>query len=197
MSDEAIAFFDQAAPDYRARSRGPSERLDELLSRLAPESRVLDVGCGPGVEAGAVAARGHRVLGIDAAPGMLAIARREHPGVEFRQADVRTVELREASFDAAMALFSLIFLPKPEIAAALRRLRGWLKPDGLLLVAAQGGDAPREPGEAALFRVLTRRELEELLRGAGFDVVGSWAREPREDEMPFRKLHALGRARGA
>src|SRR5438874_2212373 len=95
---------------------------------IGPGQRVLDVGCGMGDPTLQVAVlvgpHGH-VLGIDVAEGMIATARERAAAlglahVEFRTADVMTVDLPAESFDAVLGRWSLIYVADPP--AALARL---------------------------------------------------------------------------
>jgi SAM-dependent methyltransferase len=66
--------------------------------------RVLDVGCGPGRHAHELGRRGIRVLGVDIAQRFIDIARAgAPPGVEFRRADARELDI-DGGFDAALSL---------------------------------------------------------------------------------------------
>jgi SAM-dependent methyltransferase len=76
--------------------------------------RLLDVCTGTGHVAGAAAARGARTTGIDFAKSMLAIARANHPEVEFLQADAEDLPFADASFDAVVISFGLMHLPDPD-----------------------------------------------------------------------------------
>lgn len=193
MTDrEAVAWFDRGASSYFTRHREPSDHLDDLLDALAPASRVLDLGCGPGRDADHMARRGHRVLGADAAPGMLAVARREFPHVEFREADMRGLELPAGSFDAIVAQFSLIFLASDQLDLVLARCARWLAPRGLLLVGAQAGESA-EAGERDMFRLMPMEELVERLARAGLTAEKTWQRPPKPTERPYDKLHVLAR----
>ncbi len=88
MSESATpatsVIFDATAEGYAA-TMAPSLRpvAAEVVRRahLQPGERVLDVGCGTGIAAAAAHATGAAVVGLDGAPGMIAIARREVPGV--------------------------------------------------------------------------------------------------------------------
>lgn len=54
----------------------------EALARLAPGSRVLELGCGDGTTAALLAEAGHDVVGVDASPAMAALARARAPRVD-------------------------------------------------------------------------------------------------------------------
>lgn len=101
--------------------------------------RVLDVGCGGGYLARALARRGARVVGIDLAPRMVEHARREEEaaplGVEYAVADAAEVADRFAagSFDLAASCLALQDMPDP--AGALRGIRATLRPGGRLVAS--------------------------------------------------------------
>ena len=94
----------QARWDAEAYDRGQghvSRLALELIEILRPEAgeRILDLGCGTGVLAGEISARGASVVGIDNAPSMIVRARRNHGGIDFVVADA--VELTfHKEFDA-------------------------------------------------------------------------------------------------
>ncbi|HTI34565.1 MAG TPA: methyltransferase domain-containing protein [Miltoncostaea sp.] len=146
MDDAARRFtaFEAAGWSERARSYGDlSERItarvaDALLDAggVASRTRVLDVGCGPGVVVAAALARGARPTGVDVAAGMLAEARRRHPGVELVEADVVALPFGDAIFDAAVGNFVLNHLPEPERAVA--ELRRVLAPGGRVALSLWG-----------------------------------------------------------
>jgi SAM-dependent methyltransferase len=79
--------------------------------------RVLDVATGTGHVAAAAAARRAEAVGVDIAEGMLAVARRDHPHIDFRLADAEALPFADSSFDAVVGAFVLNHLPCPEVAA--------------------------------------------------------------------------------
>ena len=128
--------------DWAATVESPVDRyLDRLDGALAPGSQVLDLGCGPGVPASRLARR-HRLTCVDASAAQLELARAALPVAEFVHADMATVELEPASFDAAVALFSIQHLPREEHRVVLERVAGWLRPGGRFLATLGVAEHP-------------------------------------------------------
>jgi ubiquinone/menaquinone biosynthesis C-methylase UbiE len=99
--------------------------------------KVLDVGCGTGVVArealGRVGPDG-RVTGLDLNEGMLAVAARTEPKIEWRQGDATALPFEDGSFDAVVSQFAIMYFA--DRAAALREMWRTLAPGGRLAVAA-------------------------------------------------------------
>lgn len=104
---------------------------------------ALDVGCGTGFLSFELAARGHRVTGIDFAAAMLDEARRKtslsNVPVRFEQGDAEHLPFADRSFDLVVCRHVLWTLPHPEAAVA-----EWvrvLRPGGRLVVLDSKFDA--------------------------------------------------------
>src|SRR3954451_16036172 len=84
---EAEGWTRKAATYDRLTGRATARLVEPLLDAAGVQSgtRVLDVACGPGRCAAAAAARGAVPLGLDAAEGMVAVARSHYPELEFLQ----------------------------------------------------------------------------------------------------------------
>ena len=98
---------------------------------------MLDVGCGTGVlarEALRRVAQEGQVVGLDLNEGMLAVAARTEPNVDWRQGDAASLPFEDASFDVVVSQFALMYFP--DRVAALREMWRTLAPGGRLAVAS-------------------------------------------------------------
>src|SRR5262245_21700611 len=134
-------------------------------AHVAPGQRVLDVACGTGVLARAV---GDRVgpagsdVGLDLNPGMLAVARRTAPAIDWRQGRAESLPFPSASFDAVLSQFGLMFFA--DRPAAIREMQRALRPGGHLAVAVWAS-LDDTPGYAAFVALLRRLFGEETAAG--------------------------------
>ncbi|MEV4193455.1 class I SAM-dependent methyltransferase [Streptomyces toxytricini] len=139
----AAELFDGLGITYEeafGRLPAQSDAVDWLAARLAPGSRVLDVGSGTGRPvAERLADAGFEVTGIDVSRVMVELARAQVPKARFEQCDVRDFT-PEGGFDAVCSFFPLLMMTRAEASAALRRMAGWLVPGGYLVSATVPAD---------------------------------------------------------
>jgi ubiquinone/menaquinone biosynthesis C-methylase UbiE len=137
MAKRYLAAFGENVPD------DPRVRfVGELAGRLTDGARVLELGCGAGVPATALLAQRFDVLGVDISAGQLALAAQRVPRAAFLKADMTSLELPEASFDAVTAFYSFNHIPRAEQQPLLAKIARWLRPGGLLLASfGRGGSA--------------------------------------------------------
>ena len=114
--------------------------LGKVLAQLAPGAAVLDLGCGSGDPADIEIAKLHKVTGVDISQAQIDLARRNVPSGTFLHADTGAIEFPPAAFDAAVSFYTLEHIPRAEHAAILRRICGWLRPGGLLLISIEAGE---------------------------------------------------------
>src|SRR5438552_5368804 len=153
VKQQVAAHWGRRAPGFDAGFGNsistPGERaawnriFDLVLSRPGPLD-ALDAGCGTGFLSFELAARGHRVTGVDFAPEMLAEARRKAAertvAVHFEQADAEHLPFPAGSFDLAISRHVLWTLPHPE--GAIDEWIRVLRPGGRLVVV----DGQFDPG---------------------------------------------------
>src|SRR5262245_13017160 len=94
---------------------------DQFLHLLPPAGRLpVDIGCGEGRFTRHLKALGHRIIGVDASPSMVAAARELDPSVDVRLADATALPFGDASADLAVAFMSLHDID--EMPAAVREV---------------------------------------------------------------------------
>ena len=172
------AIADRYADAIRA-GRGPETYFRSFLTRvldLVPDGgRVLDLGCGAGLIAAELLRRAS-VVAVDLSAAQLALARRNAPGARLVRADMVDLAFAHWSFDAVVAFWTLIHVPREAHASLLARIRTWLRPGGLFAGTLGRGDNPADlvpdfygaPMYWSHFDAETNRAL---LRAAGFDLV--------------------------
>jgi SAM-dependent methyltransferase len=158
-----IARFLGPAYLRNAFTKGTEQEVGFLVDalELTPGQRVLDVGCGPGRHAVALARRGIEVLGVDLSPDFVALAREaaaaEGLPARFEVRDVRELAV-EAEFDAVLCLCQGGFglLGGRDEARAFGRIAAAVAPGGrLALTAFSAAFAVRFLEEGETFDPLT------------------------------------------
>jgi ubiquinone/menaquinone biosynthesis C-methylase UbiE len=136
--------YDRIAADMLrlATSEPPGRKvgyLERATAGLPPTARVLDLGCGPGLQSAWLAER-FRTVGADISRGQLTLARQRAPAASFLLADMSSLAFAPQSLDAIVAFYSIIHLPREEHAALFASMHRWLKPGGRLLVVIGAND---------------------------------------------------------
>jgi ubiquinone/menaquinone biosynthesis C-methylase UbiE len=111
----------------------------DLFAKLA-SGPVLDVGCGPGRLAGLLQERGLQVIGIDLSPGMIEIARRDHPDLDFRVGSMTDLELPDRELGGVISWWSIIHLPRDVVPQAFDEFYRVLAPGSVLLLGFHVGE---------------------------------------------------------
>jgi SAM-dependent methyltransferase len=164
--------YDRLGEAYRTEPADGIRRwfLDETLARIPAGSDVLELGCGTGVDAVELA-DGRRYTGVDISSTMLAAAARRVPDATLIHADLTTLDLEPASFDAVVSLYVFGHLPATEHEPAYARIATWLRPGGRLFASfpVGAGDGVEEAwmGVPMFFGGIGREATESALRGEG------------------------------
>lgn len=135
---------------------GQWTRLVADTAGIRPGQRVLDVACGTGVLARAVADRvglHGSVVGLDLNEGMLAVAKRKTSAIEWRQGRAEALPFDSDSFDAVVSQFGLMFFE--DKSAAIKEMMRVLRPNGRMAVAVWDA-LDHSPGYAAMADLLQR-----------------------------------------
>ncbi|GAA1714979.1 class I SAM-dependent methyltransferase [Kribbella yunnanensis] len=199
--------YDTVAVSYAERVvDGPDWELEGfgLVTRMAAGRPVLDAGCGPGrttallagsAAAGAVGSApgsaGGSVIGLDLSPGMIGVARRDHPELDFRVGSMTALEFPDEHFGGLVTWWSIIHLPRDVVPQALAEFYRVLAPGGLLLMGFHVGTESNHKtsgyGDLPMdiwVHLWLPEQLTELAVAAGFT---PYAAENPEDRLVFRK----------
>jgi SAM-dependent methyltransferase len=125
---------------------------------LLPGECVVDLACGTGNAALSAAALGARVVGVDAAPRLLEVARRRARvsavEVDFREGDLLDLPVDEDFADVVLSVFGVVFASDP--LRAFREIARVVRPGGRVLVSAWVPAGPIDAMLSAMGRVLGR-----------------------------------------
>lgn len=204
--------FSQTAVDYDEAVRHNIAGAQRLIAAI-PDGEyrdVLDVGCGTGFSAEAMADRFGplRLTGVDAAEGMLDLFRAKlagRPDIEatLHAADVMSMPVPDGAFDAVIC--SMAFHWFPFKGAAMREMARTLRPGGVLaiLCSGTGGEVefqrllsrlePGVPTWVGAFESLQRDipDMEGYLDGAGLEPVDIWMERRIRRTDPFAYMERM------
>jgi SAM-dependent methyltransferase len=169
------------APDHDSYWRFHRELF---LASLPPPGRLtLDLGCGEGRVTRDLRALGHRAIGVDVAPTMIAAAREADPEGEYLEADVASLPFEDGVADLVIAFMTLMDMD--DMAGAVREIGRVLEPGARFFAAvvhpinSAGTFVPREGDDDAPFVIesyLGPRRYRDHLERDGY-------------EMTFESMH--------
>ena len=188
-------LWEREARAWAAWARTPGHdsywRFSPLFFELVPPPGrlTLDLACGEGRVARDLAARGHSVVGIDASPTLVSLAREADPEGEYVVGDAAALPFADASFDLVVAYNSLMDVE--EMAGAVREAARVLELGGRLCVSIVHPivDMSRfesdEPDAPFVFAVpyFERREVHDAFERAGLTMTFHGFARPLEDYM--------------
>jgi ubiquinone/menaquinone biosynthesis C-methylase UbiE len=132
--------------ETRVRDLGAKSHLDALLATLGPVAglRVIDIGCGEGRMARALAELGADVTGYD--PFIEEAEKTAHGAGSFRlaRAGADAIPEPDQSADLVLFIFSLHHVPGAKLEGALAQARRILRPSGRLYVAEPLAKGPHQ-----------------------------------------------------
>lgn len=159
----------------------------KVISKLnpAPQSQVLDIGCGSGLFLRMVNAKGATATGIDVSPELLGIALQRNPQTTLLNQDMENLPFSDKSFDMVTGFNS--FQYSEDIIKVLKEIKRVLKDDGKLAIGVWGSAAecealkvlasiasllPEQPaGSPGPLALSEEGKVEKLLTASGFKIL--------------------------
>ncbi|MDQ0030771.1 class I SAM-dependent DNA methyltransferase [Arthrobacter bambusae] len=160
---------------------------------------VADLGCGPGRITAHLHSLGLAAFGVDLSPEMVAVARRDHPGLEFDEGSIEALGLADGTLGGIVAWYSIIHTPPSRLPRVFAEFHRTLQDGGLLLLAFQAGDEPRHLRFAYGHEIdldayrLPPEGITELLLLAGLVVEAQLLREPDDRHEKTAQAYVLAR----
>ncbi len=199
-----LEHYTERAQSFRegTRDHDVSQNVVALVRHItgAPPFTLLDLGCGPGRDLIAFTRLGHRVIGIEAAPPFVAMAR-EATGCEVWAQDFLNLELPRARFDGVFANASLFHVPTQELPRVLGELHSALKPGGVLFSSNPHGNGEEGWNRGRYGAYHSLESWRRFVVAAGFAELEHYYRPaglPREQQpwlaSVWRRIEALSPA---
>jgi len=122
--------------------------LEKYSKEIAPEGRVLDIGCGEGRNALWLAERGFEVTAVDKNESILNALREKfsesdkHLKIEFKNQDIKEFKSPSDYYNVILAFNSLMFLKKSEFLETISKIKNYLAPEGLIFLSLFTKDDP-------------------------------------------------------
>ncbi|KGF69848.1 methyltransferase [Hoeflea sp. BAL378] len=184
LATRTVEVYERNAGRFDAeRSKALMEKpwLDRFAALLPPGGSVLDAGCGSGDPiARYLTGLGLRVTGVDAARAMIDLARDKYPSGDWRQADMRGLDLGQA-FDGVIGWDSFFHLTPDEQRATLARLAAHLNPGGALMltVGPDAGEVAGRVGDDPVYHSsLSPEDYGAALAGLGLRILHFVRQDP-------------------
>ncbi|MFH1235883.1 MAG: class I SAM-dependent methyltransferase [Parcubacteria group bacterium] len=175
--------YEKIADDYHADHAGDTWDDDfiEVFSQMAGKNaKVLDLGCGPGIETKKLVQKGLTVYGLDLSDKLLEIAKKNNPTAEFTEGDMRHLPYVDGQFDGVFAKASLLHIAKKDIPQVFSEISRVLKTNGVFHAAVKQGEGEKEETEddygysyTRFFSSWSPEEFHRLLTGSGFTITKS------------------------
>jgi ubiquinone/menaquinone biosynthesis C-methylase UbiE len=176
--------YDQGSEEYSGHFKQPHEFIEperqQFIERLPVGSKILDCGCGPGMDTERFARLGYEVTAIDLSDRFVSLTQRRAPNAKVQKMDMRQLEFPEGSFDGLWNSFSLLHIRASEIEKTLSGFKSVLRPEGLFFAALHRG--PKTAWVKTTISGMERdtyvqewlqNEIEGVVRASGFKIIDS------------------------
>jgi ubiquinone/menaquinone biosynthesis C-methylase UbiE len=172
-------YYDSSANTWTSSHNTTGFWQEEMsvFNTLLPVGNILEVGSGGGRDAEDLIELGYEYVGTDISTGLLSVARKRLPGVEFVEQSIYELSLPQAPFDGFWASAVLLHIPRSRIDESLTSIRRVIKDKAIGFIAIKDGVgeemeiADKNPELKRLFTYWSKEDFTEKLQANNFDVV--------------------------
>ena len=193
--------YDEGSQDYGDYFKTPHEFIEQdrqqFIARLPAGSKILDCGCGPGMDTERFSKLGYKVTAIDLSDRFVKLTKQRVSSATVQKMDMRNLDFPKASFDGVWASFSLLHIRASEIPKTLLGFRTVLDERGLLFAALHRG--PKTEWVKTTISGMERdtyvqewlkTDIEAIVRRAGFEIIRSRPFEREGGRYPLLSILA-------
>ncbi|MCS7317396.1 MAG: methyltransferase domain-containing protein [Candidatus Dojkabacteria bacterium] len=172
--------YNQVASEYHSRHVGKlisQEQLDEFISLVNPPAKILDIGCGSGMDIRYLSNK-YSVKGIDFSERLVKIAKYENPNLDIEVADIITYDLGKGIYKGIWARDSIHHIPGEYLFGVFKKIFDALVNGGIfyLIVREGKGEIIEEEKKSyflfkRFYHLFSEEELKELAQNTGFEIV--------------------------
>jgi ubiquinone/menaquinone biosynthesis C-methylase UbiE len=176
--------YDEGSGDYSDHFRQPHAFIEperqEFIRHLPAGSRVLDCGCGPGMDTEIFSQSSYIVTAIDLSDRFVQLTSARVPQATVRKMDMRFLEFPPASFDGLWASFSLLHIHANDINQTFSGFTRVLRHGGLFFTAVHRGLETRWVKTTisgmernTYVQEWIQNDIEDIVKSAGFTILRS------------------------
>ena len=160
-----LAYYRNNAMDYVRRTidlKFTRHICQRFLELLAPNSLILDLGCGSGRDSHFFLDQGHRIVAVDPVEAIAAYAAKYlcHPVRIQKAEDLAEID----TYDGIWACASLLHIPRSRIEATFKVLFNALKLQGIWYMSFKQGETESQDRDQRFFNNYSRPLMEQLLQ---------------------------------
>lgn len=179
------------------------QSYDKFLEALKNGSAVLDIGCGPGnISKYLLDKRPDLDLsGIDMAPNMIALAKRNNPKGKFQVMDCKNVNVIRQKFDGIICGFAIPYLSETELGQFVADASNLLLKDAVLYVSfvdgnpEQSGIVSNSTGDRTVFYYHRERDVIDLIKANDMDLIDRFYIDyPKRDAIEIHTVLIAGKS---
>lgn len=175
---DSIRYYDHHAPRLHSnwlKEKSPAD-LVPFLECLKQSSRVLDLGCGTGMDLTWIQKAGHQGVGVEGSSPMIEIAKAMNPNLELLQKNLLFLSLKENEFDGIWANQVFQHFPAEQVQRMIATCFRGLKPGGVLgLVISEGSGSFEDrdgdlSGPSRSIYLYSEKAICSMLEQTGFQI---------------------------